>query len=174
MSTCVNWQLLANVSVIVYWREGSHWRWQKTHWSARYWYLVTWGVKQNTGAIPAIKAFLLCFYNNISKFYSQLSLRWWGLTWEGLDRWVFRSLLLCLEGSFYKNLSLLFWNLLFLIIIPQLCSDSWLEWGERKKLCWRCNMLLKLVTFCFHALTLSSGSQFVWLLLSSVITAPGH
>ena len=29
MSTCVNWQLLANVSVIVYWREGSQWSWQK-------------------------------------------------------------------------------------------------------------------------------------------------
>ena len=61
------------------------------------------------------------------------------------------------EG-FYKNLSLLFWNLLFLIIIPQLETDSWLEWGERKKLCWWCNMLLKLVTFCFHAFRPSSGS----------------
>ena len=55
-------------------------------------------------------------------------------------------------------MSLLFWNLLFLIIIPQLETDSWLEWGEHKKLCWRCNMLLKLVTFCFHAFRPSSGS----------------
>ena len=34
------------------------------------------------------------------------------------------------------------WNLLFLIIIPQLRTDSWLEGEESKKLCWWCNMLL--------------------------------